>query len=185
MKKLLTLAALAILAACNSNSPAPTADTTTTKLDSGSMTKSIQSPYEIAYSSKFVIDDPKNAESLLAIWKSFDNGDLSVAKDLFADTVVAYWGDGSMMRASRDSTLASAQAYRNSFKAVVSQVSAIMAVKSTDKNEHWVTIWGTETDTHKNGKVDSTHLQETWKFNQDGKAELMYQYKRPAAPPKK
>lgn len=185
MKKLLTLAALAILAACNSNSPAPTTDSTRSKQDSGSMTKTIQSPYDITYSSKFVMDDPKNAESLLAIWKAYDNGDLSVTKNLFADTIETYWGDGSMMRASRDSALALVQAYRNSFKAAVDQVAAIMAVKSTDKNEHWVVIWGTETDTHKNGKVDSTHLQETWRFNQDGKADLVFQYKRQATPPKK
>jgi len=60
-----------------------------------------------------------------------------------------------------------------------------MAVKSTDRNEHWVLIWGTETDTYKNGKVDSTELQETWRFNQDGKANLVLQYNKPASPPKK
>lgn len=185
MKRLLTLATLAIFAACNSNSPATTADSTKSTLDSATMVKAIQSPYEIEYSSKFVMDDPKNAESLLAIWKSYDNGNLSSTKDLFADTVEAEMGDGSSMRLSRDSMLAAVQAFRNSFTTVVDRVSAVMAVKSTDKNEHWVLIWGTEIDTYKNGKVDSTHLQETWRFNQDGKANLVFQYKRPAAPPKK
>lgn len=58
-----------------------------------------------------------------------------------------------------------------------------MAVKSSDRNEHWVLIWGTEIDTYKNGKVDSTDLQETWRFNEAGKANLVSQYKRPAAQP--
>lgn len=184
MKKLLTLAALVILAACNSNSPASTTDAAASKPDSVSMPKAIQSPYDISYSSKFVMDDPKNAESLLAIWKSYDNGNLSATKDLFADTVDAQWGDGSTMHASRDSTLAAVQAVRSSFKSAVDRVSAIMAVKSTDRNEHWALIWGTEIDTHKNGKVDSIDLQETWRFNQDGKANLVFQYKRPAGPMK-
>ena len=131
------------------------------------------------------MDDPKNAESVLAIWKAYDNGDLSVTKDMFADTLESYWGDGSVTRASRDSMLALVQTYRNSFKAAVDRVHAVIAVKSTDKNEHWALIWGTETDTYKDGKVDSTELQETWRFNKDGKADLVYQYKRPAAPPKK
>jgi hypothetical protein len=61
----------------------------------------------------------------------------------------------------------------------------VMAVKSTDKNEDWVLIWGMETDTHKNGKIDSVNLQETWRINKDGKADLLMQYMRPAAPPKK
>ena len=135
------------------------------------------------YSSKFVMDDPKNAESLLAIWKSYDNGNLSTAKDLFADTIEAQMGDGSTMRAARDTMLATEQAFRNTFKSAVDRVDAIMAVKSTDKNEHWALIWGMETDTYKNGKVDSTYLQETWRFNKDGKADLIMQCKRPAAPP--
>jgi hypothetical protein len=161
------------------------ADSTKASQDSGSMAKAIQSPYDIRYSSKFVMDDPKNAESVLALWKSYDNGDLSTSKDMLADTIEMYWADGSVVRASRDSALASAQAYRNTFKAAVDRVDAIMAVRSTDKNEHWALIWGTEIDTHKDGKVDSTELQETWRFNKDGKADMVFQYKRPGTPPKK
>jgi len=185
MKRSLTLAALAMLAACNSNPPAMNTDSAKATQDSGATTRSIQSPYDVTYSSKFVMDDPKNAESLLAIWKAYDDGNLSVTKDMFADTITTYWADGSMMRASRDSALVLVQAFRNSFKAAVSKVHAIMAVKSTDKNEHWGVIWGTETDTYKDGRIDSTELQETWRFNKDGKADLVYQYKRPGNPPKK
>ena len=131
------------------------------------------------------MDDPKNAESVLAIWKAYDNGDLSASKELFADTVEVHLTDGAIMRGPRDSILAGAQAFRNSFKTAVDRVSAVMAVKSTDRNEHWALIWGTEIDTYKNGKVDSTDLQETWRFNDAGKANLFFQYKRPAAAPTK
>ncbi|GGB18357.1 hypothetical protein GCM10011511_47730 [Puia dinghuensis] len=141
--------------------------------------KPIESPYQIAYSSKFVIDDNKNAESVLKLWKVYDNGDLSAGKDLIADSIRIYLGDGTEMRGSRDSMTAAVQAFRNSFAAAVSRVDAVMAVKSTDKNEHWALIWGTETDTHKDGKIDSTDLQETWRFNKDGKADVVYQYARP------
>jgi hypothetical protein len=131
------------------------------------------------------MDDPKNAESLLTLWKDWDNGNLSAHKDLFADSVSFYFSDGSMMHSSRDSALAGAQKVRNSFATSVSSVDAIMAVKSTDKNEHWALIWGRERDTDKKGKVDSFDLQETWKFNNDGKADLVYQFRHAAAPPKK
>lgn len=183
MKKILVLAAMAFIAACNSSTPAPaenakSADSSSTKV------KDIQSPYAIMYSSKFTIDDPKNAESLLALWKSFDNGDLSSAKDLFADTVEMNFADGMRMRGSRDSIISMGQAYRNTMTAVSDEVHAIMAVKSTDKDGHWALIWGTEKNTHKNGKVDSVDLQETWKFNKDGKAELMYQFKADYMAPK-
>ena len=60
-----------------------------------------------------------------------------------------------------------------------------MAVKSTDKKENWALIWGKEIDTDKKGKVDSFYLQETWRFNKDGQADLFFQYRQAATPPKK
>ena len=67
------------------------------------------------------------------------------------------------------------QAYRSSFKGMEMTMDAIFAVKSTDKNEDWVTVWGTEIQTDMNGKVDSISLQETWRFNKAGKVDLMFQ----------
>ena len=58
-------------------------------------------------------------------------------------------------------------------------------IESIDKNENWVCVWGMETDTDKKGKVDSSYLQETWRFNKDGKADLFYQFRAAATPPKK
>lgn len=182
MKRILLFASLAFFTACNSNEPAKT-DAMKSGMDS--TMQAINSPYAIGYSSKFVMDDPKNAESLLTLWKDWDNGDLSVHKDLFADSMSMTFADGSMMHASRDSALAAAQKMRNNLASAVSSVDAIMAVKSTDKNENWAIIWGKEVDTDKKGKVDSTYLQETWRFNKDGKTDLMFQYKQAIHPPKK
>jgi hypothetical protein len=187
MKKILVFAAITIFAACNSNEPAKT-DTVKTepqKTVPDPMAKEITSPYQIGYSSKFVMDDPKNAESLLTLWKDWDNGDLSVHKDLFADRMEIHFADGSMMNTTRDSMLTAAGGMRSSMTSVESRVDAIMAVKSTDKDEHWALIWGMEKDTNKKGKVDSFYLQETWRFNKAGKADMFYQFKAAATPPKK
>lgn len=179
------LALLALLAACNSSPSTTTTDSTKTAAanDSAAMAMTIQSPYAITYSSKFAIDDPKNAESLLKIWKAYDDGNLASVKDLFADTMTANMADGSVFRASRDSTIAAVQAARNTLASVSDIVTAIMAVKATDKGDHWALIWGTETDTYKNGKKDSTDLQETWHFNNDGKADYFYQFRKSLKPP--
>jgi hypothetical protein len=181
MKQFLALAAMAFFAACNNAAPS---DTAKVVVDSPAATmRDIQSPYPIMYSSKFVMDDPKNAETVLALWKAYDNGNLSSTKDMMADTMELHFPDGGMLRASKDSILSMVQAHRNSFTAAVDEVHAIMAVKSTDRNEHWALIWGVEKDTHKNGKVDSTELQETWKFDDNGKAKVLYQYSaKPEAP---
>jgi len=183
MKKNLLFACLFILVSCNSNQPAPTE---AAKPASDSMAvQNINSPYEIQYSSKFVMGNPKYAEDVLTLWKDFDNGNLSAHKDFFADSVEVILGTGAHMHSTRDSVIAAIQKYRSSLATAVDRVDAVMAVKSTDKNEDWVLIWGMETDTHKNGKIDSVDLQETWRINKNGKADFFMQYARPAAPPKK
>jgi ketosteroid isomerase-like protein len=176
MKKPLILIATALLAACNSTPTTMTAEKDSTKMESKDKMRPIQSPYAVRYSSSFVMDDPKNAETVLALWKAYDNGDLSATRDLIADTFEVNLAEGFSKRAPRDTVIAMIQAHRNMLAAAVDVVDAVMAVKSTDKNERWALVWGTEKDTHKDGKVDSVYLQETWRFNKDGKADLLYQY---------
>ena len=183
MKKNLLFACLFILVSCNSNQPAQT-EAAKPASDSVAV-QNISSPYDIQYSSKFILGNPKYAENILTLWKDFDNGTMSAHKDFFADSVMALQGGGFRVHASRDSVIAAIQKHRNSLASVVDRVDAVMAVKSTDKNEDWVLIWGMETDTYKNGKIDSVNLQETWRINKDGKADLLMQYMRPAAPLKK
>jgi hypothetical protein len=185
MKKPLFLAAMALLTACGGNAPAPSADSTNAKTDSSAMMRPIQSPYPIMYSSSFAMDEPKNAESVLAFWKAYDAGDFSSSKDFFADTFDVHLSSGFHMRTSRDSSIAGVKAHRSGFVSVASDVNAIMAVKSTDKNEHWVLIWGIEKDIPKKGKADSVFFQETWRFNAAGKADLMYSFAQQPQLPKK
>lgn len=181
MKRLMLIAVVAMIASCNSKNSSST-DSMSSPTDSTA--QKINSPYPVQYSSDFSMDLPKNAETLLSLWKDWDNGNLSVSKDKFADTVEMHFANGATMRVARDSALAAAQQARNSIGNAVSTVDAIMPVKSNDKKENWALIWGKEVDTDKGGKVDSFYLQETWRFNEDGKANLFYQYRAAANPPK-
>jgi hypothetical protein len=45
-----------------------------------------------------------------------------------------------------------------------------------DRNENWVALWGTETDTSPDGKTQKTDLQEIWRINKDGKVDFMKQF---------
>ena len=173
MKKIAILLAVAVFAGCNSSSE----DTTSTSAASDSArTDTLNYAYTPDYSSKFEIGDSKNAQTILTLWKTWDGGNLSAGKDLFADSVTMYFADGSMLHGSRDSILSAGQKIRDNFGKVESKVHAWVALKSTDKNENWVSIWGTETSVDKKGKTDSTELHETWRLNNDGKADLLYQY---------
>lgn len=184
MKKIFVFASIVALAACNSKEPAKTDSTKSGDTTMNMTMKDINSPYPVGYSSKFAIDDPKNAETVLNLWKVWDAGDLTKARDMFADTLVMHLADGSTMKGPRDSIIAKTQPYRNSLGTVASSVDVVVALKSTDKNEHWGLVWGMERHTNK-GKSDSSYLHEAWKFNSDGRADLMYQFSAAGAPPKK
>ncbi len=183
MKKVLFCFAVAAFASCNESSDTKVAGASaddSTKTAAAAVTY----PYTIDYSSQFAIGDAEQAKKITEIWKSWDNGNLAATKDHFADSMSMNFADGMVMNGTRDSILASGQAYRNSFKSVSSRVAAIVPLKSTDKNENWVCIWGTETHTDMQGKVDSVHFQETWRMNSAGKTDLVYQYARVAKPQK-
>jgi hypothetical protein len=141
-----------------------------------------------SYSASFVMDSPKNTETVLALWKEWKDGDLSQSHTHFADTVAFFLPDGSSMMGPADTIIKNMQNYRNTFKGMDVNVEAIFGVKSTDKNEDWVAVWGSEIQTANDGKVDTVSLQETWRFNKDGKVDMMFQAARkgilPPAPPK-
>jgi hypothetical protein len=130
------------------------------------------------YSASFVMDDAANSETVLSIWKDWKNGDLGPARAHFADSCSFAMADGSFMTGPTDELFKGMQDYRNSFTGMEVSVDAIFAVKSTDKNENWVTVWGTEVQTSADGNVDSVSLQETWRFNKDGKVDFMMQAAR-------
>jgi hypothetical protein len=177
MQKSLTVIISVLLFSCYSDEKkVPEAKTSAAETNSSL-------PYTATYSSKFEMGDNKNAEAVLAAWKSWDDGNLQTSRKLFADTMHFYLRDGSEMHGPTDSTLRGAQEFRNTFSAVKSTVHVYLPLKSTDKNENWVCIWGTEVFTDKQGKIDSVGLQEAWRFNKEGKIDLLNQYGRPLVPP--
>lgn len=127
------------------------------------------------YSASFVMDSPANTETVLALWNEWKTGDLSASRAHFADSISLFLADGSSMVGPTDDILKGMQEYRNSFKGMEVTIDALFAVKSTDKDENWVTVWGNEIQTDMKGKVDSVSMQETWRFNKAGKVDLMFQ----------
>ena len=179
MRKFFFFIGIAAFTACNNDSKVESMKTDT---DSTKQQQDVTYAYTAGYSSKFEIGDANQAKMILDIWKDWDNGNLTTHKDNFADTVELYFSDGTNFKGPRDSALAAGQSFRNMFTAVTSRVDAVVPLKSTDKNENWVCVWGGEVTTDKKGKVDSSSIQETWRFNKAGKTDLVFQYRQ--MPPK-
>ena len=185
MRKIFLFTAIAFLAACNSNADkSPKMETETGKAaDSGSAkTENISYPYTADYSSDFEIGDPKNAQTLLQLYKDFDNNTLDNSKSAFADNDTMYFASGGMFAGSRDSLFAIAGKMRSQMGSVVDSVHAWVALRSKDKKDEWVLIWSREISTDAKGKKTARELQETWRFDKNGKINLMYQYDQ--QPPK-
>ena len=179
MKKLFFLCAAGLLFyACNDQATSTTApevakDSTTAKPAVAEVTL----PYPVSYSSKFEIGDPENAKKILDLWKDFDNNTLDNSKAMFADTVTMEFADGGKMHGTRDTIIAEAKGFRSLFTSVTSSVDAVTSLKSIDKGDSWVNIWGKEVTVDKKGKKDSSQLQENWMLNKEGKVVWMFQYR--------
>ena len=184
MKKFLIVTAIAAAVACNDASEKEKISSVGPASDSAK-TEDVSYPYTATYSSKFEMGDTKHAQMILNLWKDWDNGDLSNGKNYFADSVEMHFADGSTLKGSRDTVLAVSQKFRSTLGTVSSTVHAVLPAKSIDKDQNWVLVWGTEKTTDKNGKMDSTSLQETWRINKDGKVDLLYQFAAKTSPPKK
>jgi len=194
MRKIYLFTTIAFLTACTSNADKSTTTATEapkTSTDSASEKQSnLTYPYTADYSSDFEIGDAKNAQTLLELYKNWDNNTLNNSKSAFADNDTMYFSDGNMFAGSRDSLIAVAKKIRGQLGNVVDSVHAWVPLRSKDKNQQWVSIWTKEISTDAKGKKTARELHEVWRFDNNGKANLMYQYdqkppKMPPAPQKK
>jgi hypothetical protein len=131
-------------------------------------------PYTAGYSSNFRIGDPANSKMILEMWKDYDDNTFD-NHDYVADTAVMFFADGTMAR-GKDSLLMGVKQYRGSLSNVSSTLDAWVPLRSVDRNENWVALWGTETHTTADGKVEKKDIHEIWRINKDGKVDFMKQF---------
>jgi hypothetical protein len=187
MKKLSLIACIACLfVACNTANTSTNSKDTMAATDTTAMSinENVTYAYPVSYSSDFAIGDSKYAQTVLELWKDYDNNTFDKDADDFSDSVSMDFPDGSTVK-GKDSAMTSAKTYRSSLKNAVSSVEAITTLKPNGKDETWVCVWGKEVDTHQDGKMDSIYLNENWMFNKDGKVAYMSQLMAKGAPPAK
>jgi hypothetical protein len=132
-------------------------------------------PYTAGYSSSFTMADPSYSEKVLTLWKDYEDNTLDKHADMFSDTVTMLLSDGTFVK-GKANNMTGVKEFRNSIKNLKVTVDAWMSIKSLDRNENLVCVWGNETFTDKDGKQVSRRMQEVWGFNSAGKVSLMLQY---------
>ncbi len=147
--------------------------------DSASMSSS---SYTADYSSNFVMGNPAYSTMILDMWKDWDDNAID-RHDYWADSMTVFLPDGMVIK-GKQANLEGAKKYRGGMKSVKSTLHAWVPLKSTDRNEDLVAVWGQEVDTYPDGKVETTELHEVYAFNKDGKITWMRQYsaKPPSSP---
>jgi hypothetical protein len=134
-----------------------------------------KSSYKAAYSSSFTMADPSYSDKVLTLWKDFEDNTLDKHVDMISDTVTMMLAEGMIVK-GRAENLAGVKEYRGSIKNYKVTVDAWMSLKSLDRDENVVCIWGNESFTDKDGKQITRRLHEVWGFNNAGKVSLMMQY---------
>jgi hypothetical protein len=179
MTKALTAAALLLFTvSCNdANKEAATEPAA----DSSAVATTPARPHEYAvnatFSSDFEIGDPSQADKVVDLWKQYDENTLDKGLDYFADTVTLAMHDGWKYHGTRDSLMKLMKQKRGEYSQINSVIIGIIPLRATDIKENWVSIFGTEYTTRKN-KMDSADIQEYWRFNKDGKIDMMHSFKR-------
>ena len=187
MKKILLLSTgcLFIFSCTNNADKTASASSDTTKVAASSTTTPVvEYPFTATYSSQLELGDPNNSKKVLEIYKDYDNGNLLAHKEYFADSVEFDMANGVNVKGTRDSILGIAQKERSNMKAVEDKIMSFIPSHSKDKGDNWVSVWTKEIDTHKDGKMDSTYLNENWLLDKNGKISYMFQLSAKTAPPK-
>ncbi|MBC9930150.1 hypothetical protein [Chitinophaga qingshengii] len=186
MRKISLFVAIAILAACNSGTNESNTGTATTSGAGSEKQESLNYPFTASYSSDFEIGSTKNVQTLLNVYQHWDNNVLDKAIPSFAENDTIFFADGGMFAGSRDSLFAVAKKMREPLGMLIDSIHAWVPLRSKDKKEDWVIVWTRQISTDAQGKRTATELQETWRFDKNGKINLMYQYaQQPPRMPKK
>ena len=164
--------ALGLLACNNEKTEKPVAG------DSVVTVRPVALAYTPSYSSSFEMGNTDYAANIVkGSWKDWENNTLDNMKDWVADTVLAFHSDNTVVRGI-DSLMARWKKGRAEYSSVIDTIQAVTALRSTDRNENWVLVWAHEIGTKKDGTKDTVFVQETWRINKDGKADMLLQYDR-------
>jgi hypothetical protein len=174
MQKILAYACLAfgLLSCNNEKTETPVAG------DSTVAASPVALAYTPSYSSSFEMGDAGLAAPIVkGSWKDWENNTLDNMRDWVADTILAFHSDNTVVRGI-DSLMARWKKGRADYTSVIDTIQAVTSLRSTDRNENWVLVWAHEIGTKADGKKDTVFVQETWRINKDGKADMLLQYDR-------
>ena len=178
MKKVLLSFAIAILLlACNDNKTKTEA--VVAGASDSTATQDLDLPYTASYSSSFT-DDVSDADlkTVLSTYKDWADNNMSGLSKGMGDTVTVEMSSGEHVVNTNADLMKRWSTYRDSLSSVKIDMTGWKKMYATDKKESYILTWYDETDTYKNGQVDSASYHDINQLK-DGKITWYSQYKRP------
>ncbi len=135
-------------------------------------------PYEPLYSSN--VNQDISDEDLLVVLKSYkdwETGDMQGLHNAFGDSIEYNGWDGTYYSGPTEALLQQWAASRDSLSSIKIEIAVWTKNNFPDKGAKNITVWYTETDTYKDGKVKKFDMHD---INQvkDGKINWYAQYRR-------
>ncbi len=153
MKQLLLFIFLCtLLWSCNSGTKPADA-----KTDGTAKKETYTYPFTAKYSLNWQPGDEKNAVMALGSFKKYLDGDVKGAFADFADSV-EFIADKFHFIGKKDSLQAMFTPMRAGYASMSFEPDTWLTCYYPDKNDTWVTVWGTQKWTDKKGKMDSVYL---------------------------
>ena len=178
MKSILTFFIPAVLlSACQANAP-KTETASEPPKDSTSAAAPADLPFTASYTSNWN-DNVSDADlkTVLTSYKDWADGNLQGLGKAFGDSVDVDMSDGHHFRKSNADLMKMWGNYRDSLSGVKMDFASWHKMYAKDKNDIYIVTWYDETDTYKNGKVDSATYHDINRLK-DGKIVWYSQYKR-------
>jgi len=179
MKKMIVCLSLsAFLFACKDDGT-KTKAMTTDSTDNAAAKPMVDLPYTASYSSSWSTDvSDADLKMVLQTYKDWADNNMSGLANSLSDTVTVDMSSGNHLVKAKADLLKMWSTSRDSLSSVKIDMSAWSKMYSTDKKDGYIVTWYDETDTYKNGKVDSASYHD---INQvkNGKLVWYAQFKRP------
>ncbi|MBS9525427.1 nuclear transport factor 2 family protein [Litoribacter ruber] len=145
------------------------------------ITKKTEMPYEAEYSSKFRMGDDRHSFKILEVWKDYEENMLDRNLEYFADDVTMEFPDGTRIT-GLEKLMEETKKHRDRLDNYQSKIVSYVSLKSVDKDEDWVAVWGEDIYTDEEGNKVVSPIHEVWRFNKEGKIDFMKQYHAMAIP---
>lgn len=176
MKKIfLCFCSAGFLLSCNSEKEKPAAPETTTTAEKSTL----ELPYTASYTSSWSTDvSDADLKTVLMTYKDWADGNMSGVAAALADTTSVDFSTGDHVKGPKADIVKMFTTYRDSLSSVKIDMQGWQKMYATDKKETYIVTWYDETDTYKNGKVDSGSYHDINQLK-DGKIIYYGQYKRP------